>query len=103
MIELYDGAIVKSDGTVDAPTRRATDLPPDTPWWYKILLEKAHAIWAFLYGVAGVAAEVYASNPDQINEWIKSVVPSTWWPHLVAAFLAVTAIRKTLKYRAQQP
>ena len=80
---------------------RATDLPAGSPWWALWLAAKVHAIWASIYGLAGIAAEIYATYPDQVNEYVKSVVPASWWPHIVAGVFVVGALQRAMKQRKQ--
>lgn len=93
-----------NDATMDeaeAPARRATDLPAGSPWWALWIEANIHKAWTVLYGFAGVAVEVYATYPAEINEIVKGVIPASWWPHLIAAALIVNAWRRAWKVRAR--
>ena len=72
----------------NTPLRRATDLPPDSPWWARWIETNIGEAWKWASvrfpAAVAVLAEVYAANPAQVNQWVEDTVPSTWWPHLVA-------------------
>jgi hypothetical protein len=80
------------------------ELPPEAPWWAKWLDANARDAWRWASvrwsAFCAAAAEVYAYNPNQVNEWIQKEVPSSWWPHIVALvclmqlFFRVTKLKK---------
>ncbi len=85
----------------EAPARRSSDLPPDAPWWARWIEANIHKAWTVLYGFAGVAVEVYATYPAEINEMVKALVPAALWPHIIAVALIVNAARRAWKTRAR--
>ena len=68
------------------PARRATDLPPDAPWWAVYLSVKLSDAWKLASvwwpAACAAAAEVYAEDPQQIKEAAQALIPAAWWPHL---------------------
>lgn len=78
--------------------RRATDIPPDAPWWARWLVANFNEAykWASVWWPAFCAGclEVYAQNPDEINAFVQSHIPASWWPHVLAgAFVVSMAVR----------
>lgn len=85
----------------ETPARRATDLPPNSPWWAFWLVANIEESWkwASLWwpGVCAALAEAYAANPAEINAWVQANVPANWWPHLVALGCAVQILLRVVK------
>ena len=44
-VKLYDGAVIKPDGTAAPPARRADDLPPGTPWYAALFVSGLRDCW----------------------------------------------------------
>ena len=69
----------------NTPLRRATDLPPDSPWWARYLEANIRDAWRWAsvrFGaIVAVLAEIYAADPAGVQ----ALIPSAWWPHIVAA------------------
>lgn len=80
----------------DTPQRRATDLPPDAPWWARWLDTNVREAWRWATvrwsGAVAIAAEVYAANADTLNGYVQHEIPTEWWPHVVAAISIATMI-----------
>jgi len=89
------------------PTRRITDLPPDSPWWARWFVANIKEAWRWASvrwgGFCFVAAEVYAYDPADVQKYLQDIVPSNLWPHIIAAAsLAAVILRVTnLKGNAQ--
>ena len=82
-----------------APSRRSTDLPPDSPWWERWIAANIHHFGSGLYAAAGVAAEFYATYPDEVNKAIEQTLPAGWGPHILAGALLLTSIWRIAKRR----
>ena len=71
-----------------AQARRATDLPADAPWWARYIESNVREAWKWASVqfpvLVAVCAEIYATDPAGVNQWVQQTVPATWWPHLVA-------------------
>ena len=85
--KLYDGAVIKPDGTVSPPARRATDLPPDAPWWARYLEANAKQAWRYAAHAADAGvialATAYAEYPQETVAAIEKMIPASYWPYLV--------------------
>ena len=76
-----------------AEEQPTSSMPADAPWWARWLDENIKEAWKWASmrwpAVCAAAAEVYALDPKGTQDFIKSVVPASWWPHIVAmAFVA---------------
>ena len=86
--------------TEEIVVQHADSLPPDTPWWFILLDAQIKTAWRWFcawwsVGIAALA-EVYSQYPDQINAYVKGVVPESWWPHVVAATFVINAMWRVL-------
>ena len=90
-----------------APARRATDLPPDAPWWARWLVANINEAWKWgsmrWPAFCAAALEVYAQYQDQINAWAKGVIPSAWWPHVLAAAFILSMLLRVVNLKRQPP
>lgn len=91
------------EATDPGPQRRATDLPPDSPWyvrWFVANVKEAYK-WASVQwaAIVAVVAEVYALDPADVQHLVGLVVKPEWWPHVIAGaslfavFLRVTNLK----------
>lgn len=83
---------------IPTPARRATDLPPDAPWWARWLEANVKEAWKWAsmrWSAACILlAEVYAAYPQETTNAVKSLIPQKYWAHVVAlAFLANMILR----------
>lgn len=114
MTDLYDGAVVKPDGTIDPPARRATDLPPDAPWWarwleadFKAAWQWASVRWQF---ICIAAVEIYAALPDdqqqKLIDTIMNILPAKWRAQAIASVFALGILLRIINLanlKRQQP
>ena len=90
------------------PARRASDLPPDAPWWAKWIVANIDEAWkwgsVWWPAFCAAAAETYAADAQQINDFVKGIIPPTWWPHVLAAAFIVSMFLRVLNLsRKKQP
>ena len=87
----------------DFPQRRATDLPPDAPWWMRWLEANISEAWRWAsmrWTVGcGILVELYAQYPEQVNNWVKEWLPVSWWPHIVSSAFLLTAILRIVNFK----
>lgn len=90
------------DPNATQPGRRATDLPPDAPWYWKWLdanIKEAWK-WASMWWPAFCAAlaETYAANPKEITDFVRGIVPDSWWPHMITGAFIASMVFRALKF-----
>lgn len=103
MSEATDGSAIND---IEAPARRATDLPPDAPWWARWLDANIKQCWKWASvwwpAVCTVAAETYAQNPQEITGYVQSLVPANWWPHIIAAGFVVSMAARVINFKPKK-
>lgn len=82
------------------PARRATDLPADAPWWARWIDANIKEAWkwgsVWWPAICAGAFEVYAQDPSGIQDMVRNVVPSSWWPHILALGCVVSIFLRVL-------
>lgn len=77
------------------------DLPPDTPWWAKIVIGNVRDAKALLIEyapiIAASMAEVYGEYQEQVDTLVKSIVPVTMLPHVIAFVFVLWHVIKTIQ------
>ena len=67
-----------------APARRATDLPPDAPWWARWIEANAVEAWKWASVQLPIAYSAfllyYATNQEKVHQWIQANIPAKYWP-----------------------
>lgn len=91
----------------DDPAAPEEPLPADTPWWARLLIEDFRSAWRFASvwwpAACASAAEVYAQDPQSVNEFVQAHVPAGWWPHIVAAAFVVSAAVRVIRQSKLKP
>jgi len=89
------------------PARRATDLPPDAPWWARWIVANVDQAWkwgsVWWPAVCASSLEIYAQDPKAANEFLQTVIPASWWPHLLAGGFVVSMILRVLNLAKAKP
>jgi hypothetical protein len=92
---------------VATPARRSTDLPPDAPWWARWLVANADQAWKWAsvwWPVSCAAvAEVYAQYPAEITDFVRGLLPASWWPHVLSGAFLAGAVFRIIKFKTRTP
>ena len=84
-----------------------TDLPADAPWWARWLVANVREAWKWASVqwpvFCAVCLEVYAQFSDQVDSFVQSLIPATWYPHFIAGAFIVGAFVRLLRKRQIQP
>lgn len=66
--------------------RRATDLPPDAPWYVRWVAANVTEAWKWTSvqfpSFVGGFMLYYAGNQEQVHQWVQSNIPVKYWPWL---------------------
>ena len=95
------------EDTAPQLARRSTDLPTDAPWWARYLEANIKDAWRWAsvrYGAfIAIAAEAYAADPAGVQDMVQSVVPTSWWPHIIAAGGVAAVFLRVVNLKGNKP
>ena len=84
------------DEQPEHPARRDTDIPPDAPWWARLIIGEWRSAWKWLSVqvafLIGAGAELQALAPDFLNQYASPQVQ-----HHIMGALAVLVILGRIK------
>lgn len=80
-------------------------LPADTPWWARILIDNAREAWKLASvwwpALCTAAVEFYAEDKEQVDSWFDAVIPAKYRPHLLAAAFGISILARVIKQKGK--